>query len=234
MTKKKRYYIAGTDTDIGKTWVASQLMRELTVAGFSAAGLKPVAAGGGGDGKPYNEDALILQSLSSLDIPYHHVNPFYLDEPAAPHIVAEQQNLELNVRRCREACQPLFSYDVDVCVVEGAGGWLVPLNDKETMADLAKALDCSVILVVGMKLGCINHALLSVNAIMQAKLPLVGWVANYIDPDMRFAAENERALSQRIAAPLLASIPFQQTDIKSEPDSVTTRYFDLEAMGLNS
>jgi dethiobiotin synthetase len=205
----KRLFITGTDTEVGKTWVAAQLMREIARAGIKVAGLKPVAAGIDAARAPdkVNEDAVLLQSLATQSLPYEAVNPLLLTEAIAPHIAAAKEGVGLSVGVCVKGCQKVLKSDADVVVIEGAGGWLVPLNATETMADLANALDCDVILVVGMRLGCINHALLSAQALLASGVSVVGWVANSVDPEMLCPEENLNTLIELLPMPLLAQIP---------------------------
>jgi dethiobiotin synthetase len=138
------------------------------------------------------------------------INPISLKIPAAPHIEANQIALVLNVNTVIEKVQPALKHasDVDVVLIEGVGGWYVPLNNTETMADVVKQLNMDVILVVGMRLGCLNHALLTVQAILNDNVKLTGWIANCVDPNMGFLDENIETLSKRIKAPLLGKVPF--------------------------
>lgn len=201
------YFITGTDTGVGKTLIANALLRLAHEAGLSTLGLKPVAAGCYlRNGTQVNEDAWELLHGSSVTRDYAVVNPVALREPMAPHIAARRERVSLApeplIRHCRE-----HSANAEFCVIEGAGGWQVPLNDSATMADLAVGIGAPVILVVGMRLGCINHALLTVAAVAAAGLPLAGWVANHIDPDMAVSEENVTTLKNRIPAPLLGQVP---------------------------
>lgn len=201
------FFIAGTDTGVGKTLIANALLKVARDNGLSTLGLKPVAAGCYlRDDVWVNEDAWELLQHSSVEAGYADINPVALREPMAPHIAAQREDVPLTaaplVAHCRKQAER-----AEFCVVEGAGGWQVPLNDSETMADIATGIGAPVVLVVGMRLGCINHSLLSVAAIDAAGLQLAGWVANHIDADMAVAAENVTALEERIAAPLLGVVP---------------------------
>ncbi len=215
MNSTKVIFITGTDTDAGKTVVSEVLLHALANAGKTTAALKPVAAGvltssdrcGPGD-VGYNEDALRLQRAATLKHDYAQVNPYLFEPAIAPHIAAEQVGVEIDLQDCVQCCQPVLAAGAEVVVVEGAGGWLVPLNSTHSMADLAVALESQVILVVGMRLGCINHALLTVESIARSGLPLLGWVANHLQPNMDVAAANVATLKQRIASPLLAQLPY--------------------------
>ena len=201
----KAYFVAGTDTDVGKTFVSVGLLQALNAAGKTTVAMKPVAAGTNADGK--NEDAVALMAAMSANLPYQQVNPVLFDEPIAPHIAAEKAGKRMNAERLVGFARGLAMQPQDVLLIEGAGGWLCPINNKETLADVAKRLNCPVILVVGVRLGCLNHALLSVESIRAAGLPLAGWVANCVDPKMLNAEENIQALRQRIPASCLGVVP---------------------------
>ena len=207
--KPQRIFITGTDTDAGKTFVATHLLHALAFAGYRTAALKPLAAGiDNSSSTPRNDDAVQLQAAATESHSYEAVNPYLFAEAIAPHIAAHNENRIIDFDDCVARCMPLLESDANVVVIEGAGGWLVPLNEQHTMADLAVALDTQVILVVGMKLGCINHALLTVAAIEQAGLPLLGWVANHLHEDMCESQANVASLAARIKSPLLAELPF--------------------------
>ena len=201
-------FVTGTDTDVGKTHVALGLMAALQARGLSVAPMKPVAAGAEPtpDG-PRNGDALALRAQASIALPHELVNPVCLAPPIAPHIAAAEAGIELETGPLLRACREIEGR-ADVVLVEGAGGWLVPLNGRETLADLAVALDFPVVLVVGIRLGCINHALLSARAIRADGLRLAGWVANEIAPQSARIDENVASIDQRIDAPLLGRVPF--------------------------
>jgi len=205
----KAYFIAGTDTGVGKTLVATSLLHLARARGMSTLGLKPVAAGCELiDGQWMNDDARLLMEASSIAVDYQTVNPLALREAMAPHIAAEREQCDVRCAELVEQCKPLLDM-ADFTVIEGAGGWQVPLNQSETMADLAAGLNCPVVLVVGMRLGCINHALLTAAAIRRDGLQLAGWIANHIDADMAVADENVVALEQRLDAPLTGRIQAQ-------------------------
>lgn len=212
MQQQKRIFITGTDTDVGKTLVTSCLINNFQQAKYSVTAIKPIAAGCNWlDGQLKNSDALILQQLVDQPISYERVNPVALESPIAPHIAAENENLHLSVQSLQTQCD-LSQHQTDILLVEGAGGWLVPLNDNETLADFAIAESLDIILVVGMKLGCINHAMLTAQTVRASGLNIVAWVANMIDPDMSVVDENIETIKQKIEAPLIAIIPY----IKSE------------------
>lgn len=211
----KKLFITGTDTDAGKTLVATSLLHKAQSLGLSCFGLKPIAAGCQWHEKSqrwHNDDALFLQQASSPSLEYSLHNPFALPEAIAPHIAASLNQQSLSLTNLVEACNPGLKQAVDFHLVEGAGGWLVPLNETETLADfatyLAKEMAYDIVLVVGMKLGCINHALLTQQLILDAGLNLVGWVANHIDPEMSEPDANFDYLNAHIKAPCLGRIPF--------------------------
>ncbi|HEY1998644.1 dethiobiotin synthase [Paraburkholderia sp.] len=204
-------FVTGTDTEIGKTLVSAALLRSFTRAGLRAAAMKPIAAGAFEiDGVWHNEDADQLDAASSVLLPPEIRTPYLLKAPAAPHIVAENENVTLEIARivdCHAQALPL----ADIVVVEGVGGFRVPLTETHDTADLAVALNLPVVLVVGMRLGCISHALLTAEAIVARGLHLAGWVANRVDPAMGFADENIAAIRDRLArqydTPLLGIVP---------------------------
>lgn len=204
-------FVTGTDTEIGKTFVSAALLRGFARAGLRAAGMKPVAAGAfERDGAWHNEDADQLDAAATVLLPPEMRTPYLLKEPAAPHIAAALEGVTLDVERI-VACHAQACERADVVVVEGVGGFRVPLDATRDTADLAVALGLPVVLVVGMRLGCISHALLSAEAIAARGLPIAGWVANRIDPAMTFAEENIDALRTRLAAqygaPLIGVVP---------------------------
>ncbi len=205
----KQFFIAGTDTDVGKTVIAAGLLAAANAKGLSTVALKPVAAGceHSADGLR-NGDALLLQETMSLSLPYEQVNPVALEPAIAPHIAAEQASRRMQVSQLAGFCRGVFMQRADFSLVEGAGGWRVPLNPREALADLARELQLPVILVVGMKLGCINHALLTAEAIRADGLPLAGWVANQPAEAMPCLRENIDSLAARLRAPCLGEVPF--------------------------
>lgn len=202
-------FVTGTDTDAGKTLVASTLLHLARQQGFQTLGLKPIAAGCDWQGgELVNADALSLKAQTSLDVSYFQVNPVTLEPPIAPHIAASEAGVSLNTQALLQHCQAQLSLPHDFGLVEGAGGWLVPLNEKETLADFAVQLKLPVVLVVGMKLGCISHALLTVQCIQQMGCQLIGWVANQVDPAMARLEENLNTLKDRIDADFLGLVPY--------------------------
>lgn len=217
---KKVLFITGTDTDIGKTLIATGFLEAANSQGKKTAAIKPVAAGciDNGEG-PQNEDALMLQAAASTELSYQQVNPVALDEPMAPHIAAKEQGKRLSADRLTGFCRGITLLPVDLVVIEGAGGWRVPINNRESMAEIPKQLNAEVVLVVGLKLGCINHALLTAQAIRSDGLKIAGWVANTMDEDMLRLDENIDTLKQLINEPCLGVIP-KLTD--KSPQQVAT------------
>lgn len=212
----KTYFVAGTDTDVGKTLAATGLIEAANRQGRRTAAIKPVAAGceDRGDGLQ-NSDALQLQAAASHPLSYQQVNPIALQAAIAPHIAAEQEGRSLSAQRLSGFCRGLTLLPVDILVIEGAGGWYVPLNHRETLADVAKQLNPEVILVVGLRLGCINHTLLSLKAIRADGLKIAGWIGSTIDPDMPQLDKNIATLERLIAEPCLGVIP-RLTDLSPQ------------------
>lgn len=207
-----RYFITGTDTEVGKTLAACALMHALIKQGKRVVGMKPVAAGRGHGGQ--NDDVRQLQTAANVRAAEQLVCPYLFDQPVAPHLAAQALGIPIKPSVILAAYQSLAQLS-DCVVVEGAGGLLVPLGqlgDSEQgqwdTADLIQLLDCPVVLVVGLKLGCINHALLTQEALQKRKIPVAGWIANQIDPTMGLPQENLQTLVQSIQAPFLGKIPF--------------------------
>jgi len=207
MPRRHAWFLTGTDTEIGKTFATCALLHAARVRGLVALGMKPVAAGAEWrDGEWINEDAARLRAAGSFDPGLALLNPYCLKEPVAPHIAAAREGVDIAPERIVAAFEALRAR-ADVVIVEGVGGFRVPLGPAWDTADLACALGLPVILVVGMRLGCINHALLTAEAIAGRGLILAGWIANRIDPAMLSFEENVRTLEARLAAPLLGTIP---------------------------
>ncbi|PSS53813.1 dethiobiotin synthase [Pseudomonas sp. BBP2017] len=202
------YFIAGTDTDVGKTTVAAGLLHAAQLAGLSTLGAKPVASGCSASAKGLrNDDALALIAQSSIKLAYEQVNPFAFEPAIAPHLAAREAGIVLSVQALLEPMRAVLAQGADFTLVEGAGGWRVPLSDQANLSDLAIALKLPVILVVGVRLGCINHALLSAEAIARDGLQLAGWVANIVDPRTSRLEENLASLAERLPAPCLGRVP---------------------------
>ena len=200
-------FVTGTDTEIGKTLVSSAMLHALVKAGVRACGMKPVAAGAElRDGEWHNDDCDQLAAAGNVHLLQSITTPFLLKEPAAPHIAAALEGVTISPVPILAAYVEINAAS-DATVVEGVGGFRVPLNDEFDTADLAEQLDLPVVLVVGMRLGCISHALLTVEAIEARGLTVAGWVANETQENMPFCDENIAALAQRIDAPLLGRVP---------------------------
>ena len=208
MSLKFACFVTGTDTGVGKTLISAALLHGLSRAGLTTAGMKPLAAGAEiRDGVLHNDDVFELEAASSLLLPRDLTVPYLLREPAAPHIAAALENKTIDPERLLSAYAQIAA-QVEAVVVEGVGGFRVPLTDNFDTADLAEKLQLDVILVVGLRLGCLNHALLTADAIAARGLKLAGWVANQIDPAMPHQQQNIDALSQRLPAPLLGVVPY--------------------------
>ncbi len=214
-------FITGTDTDIGKTYVTLSIMQVLKQKGYQVAGLKPIATGCV-QGK--NNDALALQKQSSVNLPYHFVNPYGFQAAIAPNIAIEQAGVMINFSEILDNYE-IVQQQVDYVLVEGIGGWLVPLNQRQSVADLAFAFNLPVILVVGMRLGCLNHALLSSCCMLQQQVSVLGWIANQIDPQMLALVENIKTLKRQLPIPLLGIIGYQANTLQYTEEFA--KYFDI-------
>ena len=210
------FFVTGTDTGVGKTLVSCALLHAFAGRGFSVVGMKPVAAGC--EETPAGlrcEDVARLRAAANVSAPAQWVNPYALAPAIAPHIAAAQAGVEINLDTIAQAFRQLREM-ANVVVVEGVGGFMVPFNEREDAADLAQRLELSVILVVGLRLGCLSHALLSAEAVKRRGLVLAGWVANQVEPDMPFLQDNVAALQQRLQAPLLGTVPYLETPSAGE------------------
>ena len=202
------YFITGTDTDVGKTLVARTLLLALAARGIRCAGYKPVSAGCTRTPEGLrNLDALLLQRAATVALPYEQVNPFAFEPAIAPHVAAREAGVTLAVPELLAAMRNVLQQNADFTLIEGAGGWRVPLSGQANLSDLAIALKLPVILVVGVRLGCISHALLSAEAIARDGLQLAGWVANIIEPRTSRLEENLASLAERLPAPCLGRVP---------------------------
>jgi dethiobiotin synthetase len=205
---KKGYFITGTDTNVGKTWATIALMRYFKSRGESVVGMKPVASGClMQDGQLKNEDALLIQENASLPVDYDLINPYAYELPVSPHIAGAKNPVELD----RVAAKfELLKTLADVVIVEGAGGWYAPLNEREAISDLAKTLALPVIMIVALKLGCINHARLTYQAIAQSGLNCSGWIGVCTDPDYLNRDETISTIKAAVDAPLLGVLPYRE------------------------
>jgi dethiobiotin synthetase len=206
----KGLFVTGTDTGVGKTRVAVALIHALRAQGLRVAAMKPVSAGHAPG--ELNEDVTALLQAVNVMAAVRDVNPYAFAEPIAPHIAAQRAGVRIELDVIAAAYARLAA-SADVVVVEGAGGWRVPLNECDDMADLAQRLGLPVVLVVGLRLGCLNHALLTAESIAQRKLPWAGWVGNHVDPSMACPVENLAALQARLPRPCLGVQAFLGPEI---------------------
>lgn len=203
---EKGYFITGTDTNVGKTWATVALMRYFKSRGKSVVGMKPVAAGClMQDGQLKNEDALLIQENASVQVDYDLINPYAYELPISPHIAGGNNPVKLDQLAAKFA---LLKTLADIVVVEGAGGWYSPLNERQANSDLAKALVLPVIMVVAIRLGCINHARLTYQAIVQSGVNCVGWIAVCTAPDLMGRDENIETIKDALGTPLLGVLPY--------------------------
>ncbi|MBT2339160.1 MULTISPECIES: dethiobiotin synthase [Pseudomonas] len=221
------YFITGTDTDVGKTTVAAGLLHAARQAGRSTAAGKPVASGCEVTPKGLrNADALALLAECSLPLEYAQVNPVAFEPAIAPHLAAREAGVALTVQSLLRPMRDVLALEADFTLIEGAGGWRVPLAGQDNLSDLAMALGLPVILVVGVRLGCISHALLTAEAIARDGLQLAGWVANIIDPRTSRLEENLATLAERLPAPCLGRVP----RIKGVTAEVVATHLHLELL----
>jgi len=207
---RRDFFVTGTDTGVGKTLVTAALLRRLRESGATVAGMKPVAAGSiAGPEGPANEDALLLQAESTVRHPYAVVNPYLFEPAIAPHLAAAEAGITIDIARIAAAHATLRT-GADMVLAEGAGGFLVPLDCARSFADLPALLGMDVLLVVGLRLGCLNHALLTAEAVAQRGLTLAGWVGNAIDPGFARRDANVATLTARLPAPCLGIVPWMQ------------------------
>ena len=219
-------FVTGTDTGVGKTLVACALLQAYAVQGVRVIGMKPVAAGAHfKNGVWINRDVDDLIAASNVKAPRNTINPYCFEPPIAPHIAAALQHNKIDTKFICENYQHLTTL-ADIVVVEGAGGFCVPLNALETSADLAQQLALPVLLVVGMRLGCINHALLSAEAVRARGLKLAGWVANHIDAEMLQSEANVAALQTRLNAPMISCVAY----VDAPQSAVVAQGLDLSAL----
>lgn len=220
-------FVTGTDTEVGKTYASCALLAAARAHGLIAAALKPVASGceRTPDGLR-NDDALRLLAASNAGQDYAAVNPVALEPAIAPHIAAARTGEELSLARLLPAVAALRRVPADFALVEGAGGWLTPLNAEESLADLAEAARLPVVLVVGLRLGCLNHALLTAAHVRASGLPLVGWIGNCLTPEMPYLDENLAYLREHLDAPLLGVLPYAPG---AEPEEVA-QHLDLNPL----
>ncbi|MGM0766930.1 MAG: dethiobiotin synthase [Pseudomonadota bacterium] len=228
---RRTYFVTGTDTGVGKTVASAAILEAARALGKRTMAMKPIASGC--DDTPYglrNEDALILQSAMTEPLPYDQVNPVALKPAIAPHVAADMAGRQLTAQRLIGFCRGLQIRPADLLLVEGAGGWRVPLNDRETYSQVPRELSMPVILVVPLRLGCINHALLSAEAIRKDGLTLAGWVANRPDQEpMSCEQETLNYLLMHLAAPCLGVIPWQSQPVPAD----LARYLNIDPLFEN-
>jgi dethiobiotin synthetase len=220
MNKSNGFFVTGTDTEVGKTLVSGALIVKLRKQKINPIGFKPVVAGTYKDaqGKTLNEDLETLRIASNLNSNEFNLCPYVLDQPAAPHLVAEKQGLKLEMSVMTNAFQNTQKH-ADCVVVEGAGGLLIPLNEDEDLGGFAKKIDLPIVLVVGMKLGCLNHALLTHEVMKVRNLKIAGWIANTLAEEMPLLQENLQTLQTRIESPFLGLIPRLPKELQKTTDS---------------
>ena len=200
-------FITGTDTDVGKTYISTRLLTTLNLLGYQTVGLKPIASGCiKRHGTLLNEDALALQQAASRKLPLSTLNPYQFLLPIAPHIAANKQGIVLTSQTLQDKLTTGLTTQCDIRIIEGAGGWLLPLNERETMADFVSINHFAVILVVRIKLGCLNHALLTAHAIQHTGLPFLGWIGNCMDEDIPMLHEQIDTLLNWLRPPCLGII----------------------------
>ena len=220
----RNLFVTGTDTGVGKTRVSAALLRAAVARGRRAVGMKPVASGCRATPQGLrSQDAEALLAAGNVAAAYDDVNPYAFLPPTAPHLAAAMAGVSIDIERIRAAYRRLCA-DAGHVVVEGVGGWLVPIGANATMADVVRALDLPVVLVVGMRLGCINHALLTAPAVQAAGCRLIGWVASHVDPEVPdgYLA----ALQERLPAPLVGSFRYGIGDAEA------ANAIDLDSLGL--
>lgn len=215
------WFITGTDTGCGKTTATAALARALAGQGAEVACFKPIASGCRRvDGRLVNDDALMLMAASNAGLEYRQVNPYALEPAIAPHIAAEHAGIRFDLDLI---CGEIEASGHAVRLVEGVGGWCVPLDETRSLSELPKQLGCRILLVVGMRLGCLNHALLTARAIAEDRLELAGWIANFLDPGFAEPAANEQTLEARLPAPKMGRITPSESGPQLEISDTLTR-----------
>ena len=222
------FFITGTDTEIGKTTVSVALMRALKQHGYKVAGMKPVSAGCEHTASGLrNDDAQKLRRESSIDLPYELINPFAYEPPIAPHIAAAQSGRPIDSATITNAYEKIAS-QADVVIVEGVGGWAVPIDHRQTMADVAKALNLPIIVVAGIRLGCLNHTLLTYESIKAKGCQIAGWIANHLSENNPVADQNIHYLKQALPITYLGTLPYAAgQQVVSDKKSLNIHLLDL-------
>ena len=203
------WIITGTDTGVGKTWATLGLLHALRARGYSVRGMKPIASGAlpDVDGRLRNDDALAIQALSDASPDYEQVNPYVFEPPIAPHLAAAELGLTIDLNPTLDHAR-ILARPVDYLLVEGVGGWCVPLAPGQRFSDLSRLLGLPVLLVVGLRLGCLNHAILTAERILDDGCRLDGWIGMTLDADMLRLTENLKTLEAELPAPCLGQVPF--------------------------
>lgn len=222
------FFITGTDTDVGKTTVALGLMAAFQQKGFTVAAMKPVSAGCvQTENGLRNDDALKLMQQADVDLPYETINPYAFEPAIAPHIAAADVNVEMSIDIIVDAYK-VIADKVDVVIVEGAGGWLVPFNETQTMADVAIQLALPIINIAGIRLGCLNHTLLTTQSISLNSLPLAGWIANHISEKTSRDDENIKTLQDRLSSPCLGNVPY----LENSNSETVSKFLTITALSI--
>ena len=215
-TVKKTYFVTGTDTGSGKTWSSVAFMQALKKSGYKTCGMKPVATGGKREGTNlFSEDAILLSKHASISLPYEYVNPICLESAASPNIALDIERRQFSQEQILQTYNKILGM-ADRVVVEGIGGWRTPCSSSLSLASMVKEMEASVILVVGLRLGCINHAHLTLESIISDGVKFSGWIANTIDPSYSYKAKTLEYLKANIKAPLLGLIPHIRQDIPED------------------
>lgn len=226
--KNRGFFVTGTDTGVGKTHVTASLLAAGRAAGLAVAGMKPVASGAAHvDGRWVSEDALRLARASGQSTLYRDLNPYCLREPVSPHIAAKLENIDVDIGVIEAISLALYKSH-DLLLIEGAGGWYTPIGDGKSMADIAVAVGYPVLLVVGLRLGCLNHARLTLEGIRAAGCDCAGWVCNEIDPGMASREANRTTLVGLLGGPPLAILPFSMSG-EPDPDNASSALAGLLA-----
>lgn len=230
---KRAYFVAGTDTGVGKTFSSCVMLKAAEKQGLRTLALKPISAGcdlvelSSGKKQWQNEDALALMESMSVKLPYAQVNPAAFEVPASPHISAALASKVVRADRIVGYCRGAMMTPADFLLIEGAGGWRVPISPSETMADIAKQLELKVILVVSLRLGCLNHALLSAEAIRRDGLEIAGWIGNQAElQKMSYEEQNIATLKSSLAAPCIGILPYASNH---KPDTLVD-YLDISLL----
>ena len=223
----KTIFITGTDTEIGKTFVSLSLINAFNREGISTFGIKLIASGCkiGIDGSLLNEDALQLQKSSSIYRPYNIVNPISFKEPIAPNIAANNTKIELSPNYIKQKLLDSIQQDADLNIIEGIGGWAIPINNKTILAEIICELQIPIITVVGIKLGCLNHAILTTQMINNMQSPFIGWIANCLNTETAEISQNIQTLKSHIDAPCLDIIPYSKNHTVTQINISTIKNF---------